>query len=87
MLAIDARGLSLVFTTRDGPVQALSDIHLAVAPGEFVSLIGPSGCGKTSLLRVIADLESPTGGIVSASLVGALSLAERLVVRRMGTPA
>jgi len=62
MLAIDARGLSLVFTTRDGPVQALSDIHLTVAPGEFISLIGPSGCGKTSLLRVIADLESPTGG-------------------------
>jgi len=59
---ISARDLSLVFETNDGPVQALSDIHLTVAPGEFISLIGPSGCGKTSLLRVIADLESPTGG-------------------------
>jgi NitT/TauT family transport system ATP-binding protein len=62
MSAIEARGLSLTFRTNDGPVQALSDINLSVAPGEFISLIGPSGCGKTTLLRVIADLEHPTGG-------------------------
>jgi NitT/TauT family transport system ATP-binding protein len=62
MAAIEARGLSLVFATRDAPVQALAEIDLTVQPGEFVSLIGPSGCGKTTLLRVIADLERPTGG-------------------------
>ncbi len=62
MAAIEARGLSLTFTTRDGPVQALYNIDLRVEPGEFISLIGPSGCGKTTLLRVIADLEHPTGG-------------------------
>ncbi|MBX9593023.1 MAG: ATP-binding cassette domain-containing protein, partial [Roseomonas sp.] len=60
--AIAARGLSLVFRTNDGPVHALSDVNLDIAPGEFISLIGPSGCGKTTLLRVIADLERPTGG-------------------------
>ena len=59
---ISARGLSLVFRTDDGPVHALSDVNIDVPPGEFVSLIGPSGCGKTTLLRVIADLEQPTGG-------------------------
>ena len=59
---ISARGLSLVFRTNDGPVHALSDVNIDVAPGEFISLIGPSGCGKTTLLRVIADLEKPTGG-------------------------
>jgi len=59
---IEVENLSLTFETADGPVQALADIGLSVERGEFVSLIGPSGCGKTTLLRVIADLEQPTGG-------------------------
>ena len=61
---IEARGLDLVFPTDDGAVHALSDIDLTIREGEFVSLIGPSGCGKTTLLRVIADLETPTGGTI-----------------------
>ena len=59
---IEVRGLSLVFTTADGPVTALEDIGLDIGEGDFVSLIGPSGCGKTTLLRAIADLERPTVG-------------------------
>ena len=59
---MEARDLSLVFETDDGPVQALSHVDLTIRPGEFVSLIGPSGCGKTTLLRVIGDLEAATGG-------------------------
>jgi len=47
-----------------GPVEALSGIELAVADGEFVSLIGPSGCGKSTLLRIIGDLTGPTRGEV-----------------------
>jgi len=57
--------LGLVFQTADAPVIALKDIDLSIQQGEFVSLIGPSGCGKTTLLRVIADLEQPTGGSIS----------------------
>jgi NitT/TauT family transport system ATP-binding protein len=64
---IDIRNLSLTFVTNDGPVEALSGIDLSVNRGEFVSLIGPSGCGKTTLLRVIADLERPTGGSISVN--------------------
>ena len=64
---IEARGLDLVFETADGPVHALSGIDLSVREGEFVSLIGPSGCGKTTLLRVIADLEQPTGGAITVN--------------------
>ena len=59
---IDAKDLSLTFSTADGPVYALSGVNLKVEDGDFVSFIGPSGCGKTTLLRVIADLEQATGG-------------------------
>src|SRR5271154_2716953 len=62
--AIEISGLSLRFDTADGPVQALSDVSLKVARGEFVSFIGPSGCGKTTLLRAVADLENPTSGSI-----------------------
>ena len=43
---------------------ALSDVDLAVAQGEFVSLLGPSGCGKSTLLRVIAGLGAVSGGTI-----------------------
>src|SRR3982750_2403445 len=68
---ISARGLSLTYDTGDGAVHALSNIDLDIAPGEFVSLIGPSGCGKTTLLRVIADLETPPGGAIPVNGVSA----------------
>ena len=39
-------------------------LDLAIAPGEFVSLLGPSGCGKTTTLRMIAGFIRPTGGTI-----------------------
>jgi len=68
---IEIADLSLRFETRDGPVQALSNIDLKVERGEFVSFIGPSGCGKTTLLRTIADLETPTSGTLRVNGMGA----------------
>ena len=47
-----------------GAFQALRDIHLSIAKGEFVCFLGPSGCGKTTLLRIIAGLETQTAGSV-----------------------
>ena len=64
---IEARDLSLVFETNDGPVQALSNVNLTIGKGEFVSFIGPSGCGKTTFLRVMAALESPTSGTITVN--------------------
>ncbi|MBI3451262.1 MAG: ABC transporter ATP-binding protein [Rhodospirillales bacterium] len=66
-VAVEIRGLNLTFQTADTPVFALSDIDLTIGRGDFVSLIGPSGCGKTTLMRVIADLQKPTGGMVSVN--------------------
>jgi NitT/TauT family transport system ATP-binding protein len=66
-LAVEVRGVSLTFQTADGEVQALSNVDLDIAEGDFVSFIGPSGCGKTTLLRVIADLEQPTAGSLSVN--------------------
>jgi NitT/TauT family transport system ATP-binding protein len=43
-------------------LDALGGVDLAVAPGEFLSLLGPSGCGKSTLLRIVAGLSEPTGG-------------------------
>jgi len=64
---IHAENLSLTFETNDGPVHALKDINLDIQKGEFVSFIGPSGCGKTTFLRVMADLEKPTSGMITVN--------------------
>lgn len=45
-----------------GNVNILRRINLAVKDGEFMVLVGPSGCGKSTLLRIIAGLETLTGG-------------------------
>src|SRR5690349_14828271 len=45
-------------------LEALRGIDLAVARGEFISLVGPSGCGKTTFLRIVAGLEPGSSGKV-----------------------
>ena len=55
---ISIRGVS----RRYGDTIALRPTDLEIAAGEFIALIGPSGCGKTTLLRMVADLQSPSTG-------------------------
>ena len=66
-IVISAKDLSLTFATVDCAVHALKNVSLDVKKGEFVSFIGPSGCGKTTFLRVMADLEQPTGGNITVN--------------------
>ena len=48
-------------------VQALAEVNLDIATGEFISIVGPSGCGKSTLLRVIADLVETNGSVSKPS--------------------
>jgi multiple sugar transport system ATP-binding protein len=56
--------LSRVTKSYDGTTTVIHGIDLDVRHGEFVVLVGPSGCGKSTLLRMIAGLESISGGEV-----------------------
>ena len=57
-------GLSHV-SKRFGAVEAVRDLSLSIASGEFVVLLGPTGAGKTTTLRLIAGLERPDQGAIS----------------------
>ena len=60
--AVAINGVTKIFGSDQGRVEALRNIDLTIAPREFVSLIGPSGCGKSTLLRLAGDLLQPTSG-------------------------
>ena len=61
---MEIRGVSKTFHARGGTVAALEPCDLAVASGEFVTVVGPSGCGKSTLMMIAAGLEAPSGGDV-----------------------
>ncbi len=63
---VEINGVSKVYRTGGSPVLALDNISLRVRRGEFVSLVGASGCGKSTLLNLIAGLDTPTLGTVTA---------------------
>src|SRR3982075_2898443 len=48
--------------TYDNKVAVIHGIDMEIADGEFIVIVGPSGCGKSTLLRMIAGLETITGG-------------------------
>ena len=72
-----------VFLTDEIETHALSDVHLDIKQGEFVSVEGPSGCGKSTLLSILGLLDTPTEGsyTLNGKSVAGISPAERAVIR------
>jgi NitT/TauT family transport system ATP-binding protein len=64
--AVRLTGVSKRYGTGARSVLALDQVSLTVGQGEFVCLIGASGCGKSTLLSLVAGLDSPTAGEVTA---------------------
>lgn len=61
---LEVKDLQKIFSTAKGDVTALKNINFKAHRREFVCVIGASGCGKSTLIRILAGLESASGGEV-----------------------
>jgi ABC-2 type transport system ATP-binding protein len=70
-------------TKHYGSVRGIEDITMSVTAGEVFGFLGPNGAGKTTLIRILLDLQRPTGG--SALVFGLDARRESLAIRaRLG---
>jgi putative ABC transport system ATP-binding protein len=80
---IRLEGITKVFHADEVETHALSNVHLEIKNGEFVSIAGPSGCGKSTLLSILGLLDSPSEGNywIHTDAVEDLSLSDRTRIR------
>lgn len=80
---VEMRGIGKVFRAGAMANHVLTDIHLDIRPGEFVSIAGPSGCGKTTLLSLMGLLDMPSYGElrVAGQSVTEIGRKERAILR------
>ena len=80
---VEASHISRVFPMPAGPVTAVSDVTLHIAPGDHIAIRGPSGCGKSTLLHILGCVETPTSGtlLFHGSDVTKLSDRQRSLLR------
>src|SRR5262245_58420171 len=80
---IRLRGIGKIFQTDEVETHALSDVHLDVHRGEFLSIEGPSGSGKSTLLSILGLLDVATSGTydLDGEPAAALSPRQRATVR------
>ncbi|CAH0167704.1 MULTISPECIES: ABC transporter ATP-binding protein [unclassified Microbacterium] len=68
------------FAVAEGQRQVLRGLDVDLGAGEIVAVVGPSGCGKSTLLRLVAGLDTPTGGIIAIDGTGVTDTDERTAV-------
>lgn len=80
---IHLRGIKKIFYTEEVETHALSDVHLQIRKGEYISIAGPSGGGKTTLLSILGLLDAPSDGeyLLDGESIATLSATERARVR------
>ena len=59
---VKALGVTRSFAMPAGPVFAVRDVTVAIAPGEHTAISGPSGCGKSTLLHILGCVDAPSSG-------------------------
>jgi len=80
---VTATHISRVFPMPAGPVTAVADVTLRIAPGDHLAISGPSGCGKSTLLHMLGCVETPTAGtlLFNGHDVSTLSDRQRSLLR------
>jgi len=61
-MIVEARGVTRAFAMPAGPVFAVRDVTVSIAPGEHTAISGPSGCGKSTLLHILGCVDTPSSG-------------------------
>lgn len=80
---VEAMRVTRSFDMPAGPVVAVRDISLTIAPGEYVAVRGPSGCGKSTLLHMLGCVDAPSSGtlLFDGQDVSRLTDAQRSLLR------
>jgi putative ABC transport system ATP-binding protein len=82
-MIVEGSALTRTFAMPSGPVVALRDVSIQIAPAEYVAITGPSGCGKSTLLHLLGCVDAPTSGLLQfeGRDVAALSESARSRIR------
>ncbi len=81
MNIISLNGINKIYRTKEIETQALENVNLNVAEGEFISIMGPSGCGKSTLLNIMGLLDRPTSGSIEIGGIAAESMNDTKLAR------